>query len=520
MRDTALENPEDVHVRLKPLFGVPPTTYLPILYGAAVVVVFFLLLVLPGLVKPGTILTVASTPPHAAVSVDGVIRGASGDGIFIRTGTRSLMVSKPGYAAVSNEITVGNRLIASLFFPRRRTINVRLTEISATHLIEEAALNFSRWALIGEASGQYQFPPVARELGVDLAASGSAGLYRGFSEIALAHVDSEAQLNDLVAGALLAAAGGTAPGPFSIVTVAQSFAAIAEDAPGLPRQLAEFTSGRRKAVLSDSVWAAVGAERLAELESQPRITPAEARATARSYGGLVFLQVPAGAGLVGGTDRAERGGEIPYLVELDAFLISQTEVTVEAYARFLSDLPSWAPENRETLVGEGVVDEDYLRDWDGGTPAATLPVRNVSAYAAEAFAAWFSAEFAGAGLTARLPSEAEWDYLAALDAPESGVFATVATSGPSVVGESIRGDLGLFGLAGNVWEWTSDPFATYVRYYPAAGAPLTLAGSAHRVVRGGGWATPATDFIINDRGSLPPDWCSGAVGFRIVLAER
>ncbi len=520
MRDNIPENPEEVHVKLKPFLGVPPTTYLPILYSTALVAILFLLLILPGLVHPGTVLTVASTPPHAAVSIDGAILGAGGEGLFVPAGLRSIVVSKPGYATYEDQIATGRRLVGSLFFPRRRTINVELTAVSAQHLIETAALNFSGWALVGEASGQYQFPPVARELGLDLAASGSTELYRSFSEIVLAHVDSEAQLNDLLAGALLGAAGGAAPGPLSIATVVQEFATIAEGAAGLPAQFAEFTSGRRREILSESAWAAAGAERLSERQSQPRIGPAAVRAATRSYAGLVFARVSAGAGLVAGTERAERGGDIAYSVDLAPFLVSQTEVTVEAYSRFLADEPAWSLENREALINEGLVDADYLRDWDDGMPTATLPARNVSAYAAEAFAAWFSGEIAATGLTARLPSEAEWDYLAALDAPEAGVFATVTSTGPSVVGESLRGELGLLGLAGNVWEWTADPFATYARYHSGANSPLPPGASAHRVVRGGGWATPATDFIIDDRGSMPPDWCSGAVGFRIVLAEQ
>ena len=210
MHDSSSENPEQIHVTLKPFLGVPPTTYLPIAYSATLVVVLFLLLILPGLVHPGTVLTVASTPPHAAVSIDGAILGASGEGLFVPAGLRSLVVSKPGYAIYEDRITVDRRLVGSLFFPRRRTITTQLTVVSAEDLIETAMLNFSDWALVGEASGQYQFPPVGRELGLDLGASENTGLYSTFSEIALAHVDSEAQLNDLLAGALLGAAGGAA----------------------------------------------------------------------------------------------------------------------------------------------------------------------------------------------------------------------------------------------------------------------------------------------------------------------
>ena len=93
MPDKAPVNPEDVEVKLKPFLGVQPATYLPVLYGFLLLVILFLLLFLPGIVRPGTVFTVVSTPPNAAVSVDGVIRGASGRDVFVPAAALGLVPS-------------------------------------------------------------------------------------------------------------------------------------------------------------------------------------------------------------------------------------------------------------------------------------------------------------------------------------------------------------------------------------------------------------------------------------------
>ena len=81
------------------------------------------------------------------------------------------------------------------------------------------------------------------------------------------------------------------------------------------------------------------------------------------------------------------------------------------------------------------------------------PVTHVSFYEADAFARW-----AGA----RLPTEFEWETAAA-DEPVAGNFVETGLWHPSAAGEDGQ-------LFGDVWEWTSSPYAPYPGFTPLAGS--------------------------------------------------
>lgn len=131
-----------------------------------------------------------------------------------------------------------------------------------------------------------------------------------------------------------------------------------------------------------------------------------------------------------------------------------------------------------------------LRAFAGDVPLPlSHPVEGVSAWEADAFARWSEK---------RLPSEAEWEHAArTLSGAESAFGMRVGGTWPVSSGAD---------LLGNVWEWTADAFAPYPGFtadpYPEY-SQLWFDG-AHRVLRGGSWATHRRHLRPSFRNWYPP----------------
>ncbi|MCB9765618.1 MAG: SUMF1/EgtB/PvdO family nonheme iron enzyme [Alphaproteobacteria bacterium] len=151
----------------------------------------------------------------------------------------------------------------------------------------------------------------------------------------------------------------------------------------------------------------------------------------------------------------------------------------------------------------------------------------------------------------RLPTEAEWEYLARAGSTtrywsgdaEDDLAAVGWYSGnsgqrthPVAAPPTNRGaehPWGLFDVHGNVWEWTLDPWIDHfrgredgvtfdpvdLRYEDLAGNPANLADpTAHRVVRGGSWFYTARDARSAFRNDWNPGFRFRHLGFRLVLS--
>jgi gamma-glutamyl hercynylcysteine S-oxide synthase len=167
-------------------------------------------------------------------------------------------------------------------------------------------------------------------------------------------------------------------------------------------------------------------------------------------------------------------------VELESFWIDRTPVTNAAYMQFLGETGADPPMYWER-DGEG----GWARTAMGRTVAVDprLPVIHVSFHEAEAFARW-------AGK--RLPTETEWEAAARGSRPGRANLDQLAF-GCARAGAyaDAPSECGAVQMLGDVWEWTSSDFTAYPGFeaFPYPEYSEVFFGDAHKVLRGGAWAT-------------------------------
>jgi formylglycine-generating enzyme len=203
-------------------------------------------------------------------------------------------------------------------------------------------------------------------------------------------------------------------------------------------------------------------------------------------------------------------------LSLSDFSISSTEVTRGQYVQFLNEfcslqVKSGPDEGQQLLRGARWLTMPDKDQWATAPGESHYPASHVSWYGAVAFATHYGY---------RLPTEAEWEYVAKGGRINPGTIFSGSDDADKVgwyalnSGKKIRpvqgkqpNDLHIYDLSGNLREWVGDN----------ARIPDQVTDYEDKaVLRGGSYLSPAEEITNSARFLLDKDDSHSDVGFRVV----
>jgi len=223
------------------------------------------------------------------------------------------------------------------------------------------------------------------------------------------------------------------------------------------------------------------------------------------FNGIKMIYVRGGKFKMGSN---ESESEMPiHPVILSSFFISQYPITFDIYDVYCEDMGIQKPN-------------------DMGWGRGNLPVINVSWEEAMKFCEWLTNK---SGKIYRLPTEAEWEYVARGGRySQNFIFSgsnnldEVAwhslNSGGKIhpVGQKKPNELNIYDMSGNVNEWCYDWYAEdYYKNSPLEN-PTGPDFGIEKVFRGGSWSTNDKFCRVSNRGLFLPNGQFKDVGFRVV----
>jgi serine/threonine protein kinase len=230
-----------------------------------------------------------------------------------------------------------------------------------------------------------------------------------------------------------------------------------------------------------------------------------------------------------GSNDGEKDEKPVHSVTVNSFYISKYEVTVAEFEKFVNATGYKTDAEKEGWSYVWTGSEWEKRngvDWRCGVSGEKRsnsekkhPVIHVSWNDATAYAKWTGG---------RLPTEAEWEYAAkggnkskgykyagSDDIDEVAWYSENSDGKTHPVGTKKPNELGIYDMAGNVWEFCQDWYdKNYYKNSPSKN-PKGLSSGTYRVLRGSSWGYNVANSRLSDRDRSNPNSRGNDVGFRL-----
>ncbi|GEM_PF-847916 len=249
---------------------------------------------------------------------------------------------------------------------------------------------------------------------------------------------------------------------------------------------------------------------------------------------IKFIEIPSGSFLMGNNENPDEHPQ--HTVSIDRpFKIASYPITNAQFNSFISsedgyrnldwwdfsvNASVWRRQNLRSTRSQGLVELTFIDNH---------PKVNVNWYESVAFCRWLSKQI---NCTVRLPTEAEWEYVARgtdgrqypwgnnfspsnLNMIETGIGST---STVGIFGGNDQPFPGIYDLCGNVEEWclTSWTEIAPYPYNPLDGRNI-LSGTSPRVLRGGSFLSKRNRVTTTSRPGGSVETQSKYIGFRVVM---